>query len=374
MRNERGRGIERSERGRSALRRALRRALRGVALASVSAGWFAAAAQEAPPAGQEAPAAPAAPIRANVALSGALLEALDATLAAKSYAFRCTSENRGGGGERGGAGGGAAGGGERGGAAGGGAAGGGERGGAAGGGERGGARDSREPVTVEGHWQAGSPTELKNGALAGFRLDDQLIYRRGDGAAASWERFDENEAISRRPGGGTAGGGSAGGGTAGGGTAGGGATGGTMAAGGIPMTGFMMQRNLMQLAGTRPPHELLARLKAAGCATLEEVEVEGKKVWRATLDPRLADEFAGVDRLRRMAAQTGRGGGGGGGSNDLAVTVELTIAEGRIESLTIATLVKTRRGESTRLTRYALSDFGAGNYEVPKAVLDLLAT
>lgn len=366
MRNQMGRGIERAERGRGALRRALR----GVALASVSAGWFAAAAQEAPPAGQEAPAAPATPIRANVALSGALLEALDATLAAKSYAFRCTTENRGGGGERGGA-------------AGGGAAGGGERGGAAGGGERGGARDSREPVTVEGHWQAGSPTELKNGALAGFRLDDQLIYRRGDGAAASWERFDENEAISRRPsggtagggtaGGGTAGGGTAGGGTAGGGTAGGGAAGGTMAAGGIPMTGFMMQRNLMQLAGTRPPHELLARLKAAGCATLEEVEVEGKKVWRATLDPRLADEFAGVDRLRRMTAQTGRGGGGGG-NNDIAVTVELSIADGRIESLSIATLVKTRRGESTRLTRYALSDLGAGTYDVPKAVLDLLAT
>lgn len=344
MRKQMGHGIERAERGGSALRRAWR----GVALASVSTGWFAAAAQEAPPAGQEAPAAPATPIRANVALSGALLEALDATLAAKSYAFRCTTENRGGGGERGGA--------------------------AGGGGERGGGRESREPVTVEGHWQAGSPTELKNGALAGFRLDDQLIYRRGDGAAASWERFDESEAISRRPSGGTAGGGTAGGGTAGGGTAGGGtASGGTMAAGGIPMTGFMMQRNLMQLAGTRPPHELLARLKAAGCATLEEVEVDGKKVWRATLDPRLADEFAGVDRLRRMTAQTGRGGGGGG-NNDLAVTVELSIVDGRIESLSIATLVKTRRGESTRLTRYALSDYGAGNYDVPKAVLDLLAT
>lgn len=326
------------------------RAVRCAALAALCALGGASAAQEGAPVGQEAPAAPAAPIRANVALTGELRKAVEATLAAPNYAFRCTNENRnpeGAEGRRDG----------------------GERGGS----ERGGARESREPVTIEGRWQAGSPTELKNGALVGFRLDNQLVYRRGEGANANWELFDEDAAISRRAEGGTAGGGAAGGGTAGGGTAGGGtASGGAMAAGGIPMTGLMMQRNLMQLSATRPPHELLARLLATGCASLEEVEVEGKKLWRATVDPRLADEFAGVDRLRRIGAQSGRGGGGG--NTELAVTVELSIADGRVDAFSITTVVKLRRGDSTRITRYALTEFAAAAYEVPKTVLELLAT
>ncbi len=306
----------------------MKRWLTTVGWLTIAAANLARAASQEAPQSQEAPAVPAA-IRAPVALSPELLAAFQATLAAKNYAFSCANENKGGGapveGEK----------------------------------RRIGAR---EATRFEGRWQAGAPTELKNGGLTGFCLDDQLVYRRGESATALWERFDDSEALVPRASGGDDEAPSAPRGTAGG----------AMMGGGTPMSGMMLKRNLMQLASTRPPHELLARLQAGGFTSIEQVEVDGRATWRGTLEQKLADEFAGVDRLRKMSAQVGRAGGG---NADVTVTVELTLTDARIDTLTILTVVKTpKRGDSTRITRYRLHDFGASSYEVPKAVLDLLAT
>src|SRR5688572_452240 len=93
---------------------------------------------------------------------------------------------------------------------------------------RGGSGDRN--TKVEGKWQAGSPTHLEVGEMQAFGIDDQLVYRRGDGAGSEWEKFDEI-AAGERLGGGNRGG------ATGGGAAGGGATGGGATGGGAPSTG-----------------------------------------------------------------------------------------------------------------------------------------
>ena len=328
------------------------------------------------PAAQEAPGVPAPPV-APIAVrepDPVVVGWLAKTLAAKSYAFVATSESKG----------------DE-------AAGGSER---AGGGERsGGSRGGGDRVTrCEGTWQAGSPTRLVQGALTAFRMDDQLVYRKGDGAAFSWERFDEIAMGDRmqRGGRGAGGGGDAGGEPAapgaptggaptggapagGGSPAGGGATGGavggagggTMVAGGRAATGMMQMRNVMALSALRAPHELLAKL-ATGVVDVKRREVDGKVIVDLIATPEFAQDLAGVDRLNRMAAQSGRSG------VDTPVTATLEIrldAAGMIEGLIVRTAVKsTRRGDQLRTLTYELSAFEQASYEVPKGALDLLAT
>lgn len=324
--------------------------------AAASAGG--AAAQE----GGAPPVATPQATRTEAGLPEELRDAFTRTLAATSYAFECvldSSSERGGARDEG-------------------------AGGAAGAGGEAPRGPPREPTRIAGLWQAGKPTSVAIGELAGFRLDDQLVYRRGDDGGAIWKRFDSTSALIERGGGGR-GGAQAGeqGGAQGGGapaTGSGGASppsgtpstsGGAMVPGGIPMRGLMQSRTLLQLAGVRAPHELIARIDALGGATFERVEAEGRVLWRAKLPPQLADDLGGVDRLRRLGAQSGRGGG----NVDVDVTVELTLAGGRIATLDVLTVVHgQRRGDSLRTTRYALERFDEVTLEVPKAVLDLLAT
>ncbi|MSR45699.1 MAG: hypothetical protein EXS13_01300 [Planctomycetes bacterium] len=321
-----------------------------------------------PGAAQDVPVVPDAPVASTAVREPdpMVVGWLAKTRAAKSYAFVATSESKGndsaGGGERGGSG---------------------ER---AGGGERsGGSRGGGDRVTrCEGSWQAGSPTRLVQGALTAFRIDDQLVYRKGDGAEFAWERFDEIALGDRMPrsgrgagGGADAGGapaapGAPSGGTpAGGAPVGGGAGGGAMVAGSRAATGMMQMRNVMALAALRAPHELLAKL-ANGVVDVKRREVDGKVIVDAVATPEFAQELAGVDRLNRMAAQSGRSGV----DSPVTATIELRLdAAGMIEGLTVRTTVKSsRRGDQLRTLTYELSAFEQVSYEVPKGALDLLAT
>jgi hypothetical protein len=109
-----------------------------------------------------------------------------------------------------------------------------------------------------------------------------------------------------------------------------------------------------------------------GVAEVTRREVEGKVVLAAVTTPELAEFLAGGDRATRYAAQQGRRGGGA----RLTGTIELTFAaDGRLESFRVETIVHhERRGDQKRSLRYEFSAYETTEYEVPKAVLDLLAT
>jgi hypothetical protein len=295
------------------------------------------------------------------------------TLAAKNYAFTCTTETAAApgsappAGEAGDAGG---------------------RGNRGGGGGGGAERNNSDRNTkVEGKWQAGSPTHLEVGAMQAFGIDDQLVYRRGEGTGSDWEKFDEIAAGERLGGnnrGGAQGGGATGGatgggapsagGTTGGGTTGGatgGAGGGTLMPGSRMPTGLMQSRTLFTLQATRPPHELVARL-ASGIVEPKRREADGKVIFEGALTPALVQRYSGFDQVRRMSAQSGRGGGG---TAPATATVELVLgADGYVESVTIRSTIKGRRGDQLRTLTYRLRDFETTEYEVPKGALDLLAT
>ncbi|MBM4016473.1 MAG: hypothetical protein FJ293_16115 [Planctomycetes bacterium] len=133
----------------------------------------------------------------------------------------------------------------------------------------------------------------------------------------------------------------------------------------------MQARNLLSLAAVRVPHELLKRLPT-GLTEVNRRELDGKVVVAATATAEFAEFLAGGDRASRFSAQQGRRGGGA----QMTGSVELIFAaDGRLESFTVETRVQhERRGEQKRLLRYALTDYETTQYEVPKAVLDLLVT
>jgi len=294
-----------------------------------------------------------------------LVALLAKTLAAKSYAFTCTTETVAAAGNPppAGEGGGDAGG----------------RGGRGGGERNNGDRNTGDRTTkVEGKFQAGSPTSLEVGSMQAFGIDDQLVYRRGDGPGAEWEKFDEVAAGERlggnnrggATGGATGGGAPSAGGTTGGGTA-GGAGGGAMVPGSRLPTGLMQSRTLFTLQATRPPHELVAKL-AGGIVEPKRREADGKVIFEGALAPALAQRYSGLDQVRRMGAQSGRGGGGTAAAT---ATVELVLgADGYVESVIVRATIKGRRGDQLRTLTYRLRDFETTQYEVPKGALDLLAT
>lgn len=332
----------------------------GIAVAAGALSMAFAAAQEAPvptpPATRELDAARAA--TADPQLVGWLAK----TLAAKSYAFHHISDGAAGerpaGGERG------------------------RRGG-----ERPAVEGGGRTLKCDGAWQAGSPARLVQGALVAYRIDDQFVSRRGESPETPWERYDEGLTAermaarrSRDPGaqngegeGGAAPAGGAGTAPTGGSppTAGGATPAGGTLGGGIPLTGAMQLRNVMALAGVKLPHEILARLPT-GLVDVVRREADDKAFVTATATPELAEFLAGSDRLSRMAAQAGRRGGGA----PITATVALRFAaDGRLEQLTVETIVHSeRRGEQRRTLTWDLSAYETTQYEVPKAALDLLAT
>ncbi len=337
---------------------------------------------------QAPPPAPTAPIPTRSAAPSTITlgDACTKTVAAKSYAFDYASDVSTG-------------------------AGGGEQPGASGAKRAAAGNKGEADVAITGASQLGSPVLLRRGALEAYRLDQQMVYRRGEGTNATWEVFDPTDPGNGMPGtdgdgkdgkgrrdgkggddrrarrrrgaqGGDDGAGDGDGGGDGkkGGLGGGDepkqpgtpAGGGALVPGSTPATGMMLTRTLSQIAGLPVPVELLQKADASMSDVTRE-ESGGKVQFRGTLDPKAAEEFSGMAGTRRLARQMGMPGGAG-----LKVSATMTVvvgALGLVEEMKVdATIVGGARGDQKRTITYKLHDFDATKYEVPKAALAKLST